>query len=117
MKKLWVLVLNVQLIGSVSFASEKTELQFTQCITWEKSATELTILPGPISRELHIKFPEAERDAAVSITDASGKKLLDKPIDPGNTQTSINIEKLEPGSYFVIFSSGNYRSSKLFVKQ
>ena len=77
----------------------------------------LEIAPGPVSKELVVSFPETTNKAVLTITDLKGAKILSKDIDAGSTKANINVGKLDAGTYFVVFSSAEGRSSKLFTKQ
>lgn len=77
----------------------------------------LEIAPGPINRELVINFTETTSNSTITITDLKGAKILSQAVDAGLNKTSINVSKLEAGTYFVVFTNGEARTSKLFVKQ
>ena len=82
-----------------------------------QNALQLEVAPGPVSRELVISFAEAGSNSTVTITDLKGTALLSKSVEAGSNKISINVSKLETGSYFVVLSNGELRSSKLFTKQ
>lgn len=81
------------------------------------SAVTLEIAPGPVTKELVVNFSEASSNSAITITDLKGAKVLSVAVEAGSSKASINVSKLSSGTYFLVFSSGEARASKLFVKQ
>lgn len=90
---------------------------FSYCTTdvadAQKEIQNINVFPNPVSDELHFLFTE-ENDALknISIYDISGKQVLSEK----TRNNSINVEKLEKGSYFIKINSEmkQYRS-KFFV--
>ena len=82
-----------------------------------KSSIVLEIAPGPVTKELVVNFSEASSNSALTITDLKGAKVLSVAVEAGASKASINVSKLSSGTYFVVFSNGEARASKLFVKQ
>ena len=87
-------------------------------IALENLATEtflknkITIFPNPVNNILTIKIPENTSISNISITDLTGKKVLEQ----NNNSTTVNVEKLQNGIYLLqIVSEGKTATSK-FIK-
>ncbi|WP_207533460.1 T9SS type A sorting domain-containing protein [Desertivirga arenae] len=77
----------------------------------------LEVVSGPVSKDLVISFTETASPSTVTITDLKGAKLLSQSVETGLNKASINVSKLSAGTYFVVLTNQEGRTSKVFVKQ
>lgn len=63
-----------------------------------KQAT-FTLYPNPASNQLYISLPNLTEESILTITDLTGKLLLQKTLNPNGT-TVVNTSQLAPGLYF-----------------
>lgn len=74
----------------------------------------IKVYPNPALNELKIKLQENNQLMEVKITDLSGKELLQFELN--QTEKTINISKLNPGSYFIHYKAKNSAGFKKFIK-
>ena len=78
------------------------------------------IFPNPATSEVNISFEtQAEGNVEIKVFDLNGKQVLqtNTATQKGKNQTSINIDQLISGVYFVHISGNKGDSSQLkFVK-
>lgn len=77
----------------------------------------LEVVSGPVNKELVITFTETSSASVVTITDLKGIKVLSQNLEAGSGKATINVAKLGSGTYFVVLTNEEGRTSKLFVKQ
>lgn len=77
----------------------------------------LLIYPNPVVSQLTVKHPQAEAGATMQVVGVDGKQLSTQPIQQHAVQTVVNVSRLIPGNYYVIYSVNGQRQSKLFEKQ
>lgn len=77
----------------------------------------LEVVSGPVNKELVITFTETSSASVVTITDLKGIKVLSQNLEAGSGKATINVAKLASGTYFVVLTNEEGRTSKLFVKQ
>ena len=74
------------------------------------------IYPNPVNDQLHITGLDPETDAAIVVTDITGKII--KKLDAGNINNiTINTRSLAPGTYYLIIQKENKRTAYKFIKQ
>ncbi|WP_207426236.1 T9SS type A sorting domain-containing protein [Pedobacter sp. SYSU D00535] len=98
--------------GEVPYGSELSTVREIN-----KASISLEIEPGVVTKELSLTVSEAQTGSTIDITDASGKKVSSHTLEAGTTKAKIDVSKLASGSYFVIYTDGSSRASKIFVKQ
>lgn len=80
-----------------------------------KNMNGFTIYPNPAKRKVHIVFDRPESSSTISITDLTGKTILEKQVN-GTSSTEFNISELPAGSYIINLSNATGSSSeKLFI--
>lgn len=73
----------------------------------------LSVYPNPASQTMKIQIPiPSDEDLPIQLIDLSGQLIKSAIIQKGNTSTSLNIENLKEGVYFVHFYGNNYQSTK-----
>ena len=111
--KLKSVVSSQQSASQTSYNVSQKIYYFSSCPTdvtdAENEIQSINVFPNPASDELHFSFTE-ENDALkhISIYDISGRQVLSEK----TKNNSINVEKLEKGSYFIKINSETkqYRS-------
>jgi uncharacterized protein YjbI with pentapeptide repeats len=80
------------------------------------SNTQLAVYPNPAVDVLNINISNASfKNSSVTITNVSGKQLINTNMSGANTQ--INIEGLSNGIYFVNITNENgFKKTVKFVK-
>lgn len=72
------------------------------------------IYPSITKNLINIQGLTTASSSTVLITDASGRKVLNKQITPGQSQISVDISSLSNGFYFVtITNNGAYQTAKI----
>ena len=83
--------------------------------TTEKNRT-LEIYPNPVSENLLINIPEISEDFILTVTDISGRTILQEKHQKGTPVINLNVDNIQKGLYFVrIKLSINYFTGK-FIK-
>ncbi|MES2567402.1 MAG: T9SS type A sorting domain-containing protein [Bacteroidota bacterium] len=91
-----------------------------QCLTTgikeQNLQTQITISPNPTNGTLNVSSGAKPTSVKLEITDALGKILLSEDHKEFN-QTSINVDHLSSGIYFLKLSSKDHTTTKKFVKE
>lgn len=77
----------------------------------------VVLSPNPAPGRLHVQLPAGHTYTALSITDLSGKQLMQKSIAPASTGMYLDIQHLRAGMYVLQLSNGNEKERISFVKQ
>ena len=118
MRKRVVLLMAWAALFSNANANEITKAEPANTgITSTKNSLVLEITPGLVTKDLVVNFTEAASGSSITITDLKGARILSQSVDAGSSKAIVNVSKLDAGTYFVVFSNGEARTSKLFVKQ
>ncbi len=75
---------------------------------------EVVVYPVPASNELNIRT-QLDHKAAFSVISVTGQKVLQGFIE--ESQSKINISRLEPGTYFIRITNGDKNEVSRFIKQ
>jgi hypothetical protein len=78
----------------------------------------LKIIPNPANDQIILAFKwDRSEPATIEITGASGKSVYyaGETINKGENKIKINIEKLQPGTYFVIIKGQNRSNMKKLI--
>lgn len=79
---------------------------------------ELQVFPNPVTKNMLVNFPAAEKNSVLKLCNASGEILLSQKIAKGQTQQNIDAAILSAGAYWLILEVGGMRKSiKLVMKQ
>lgn len=95
----------------------------TKAPLWMQESTNLTLsqfnlFPNPASHELTIGFEGPSGDYRLEVMDVKGAVLLKKDLyNQRQTQTVMDISKLNTGMFYLTIRSGNKASAKAFVKE
>lgn len=71
-----------------------------------------SIYPNPVSNVLTVTHTNAKPSATISIFGVDGKQLLTKKIVTGTTQSSIDVSKLNAGTYILSINDSVTRTLK-----
>ncbi len=81
----------------------------------------LQVYPNPTSDYLNIQYSDNDRfnstDFSLEIYDSTGKIIIHNEPDAFGNPSRINIENINPGTYFIIVKGKNFTASKKFIKQ
>lgn len=77
----------------------------------------LNVFPNPAVDQLIIKHSAAEAGTSVQVIATDGRQLLNQTVATGAVQTTVNVSRLVPGNYRLVYTVGAQRQSKAFVKQ
>lgn len=77
----------------------------------------LNIYPNPVQNQLIMQHPIAEAGTTVQLVSMDGRQLFTQNIQQGSVQTEMNVSKLLPGNYLVVFNMNGQRQSKAFIKK
>ena len=84
--------------------------------TVETDPSVFSINPNPVKEQLTVVHTDLKNTAIISVFDVNGKKLLSKTASE-NGQTTLDVNRLSKGIYFIECLSGEKRSVLKFVKQ
>ncbi len=74
------------------------------------------IYPNPADQNVNVELSvKLDEKVIVSITDAMGRTVISKTINPLETELTFNTEKLADGFYNVVLNTGNVLSAKPFL--
>jgi hypothetical protein len=82
-----------------------------------KGVIKLNVYPNPVQNSLVMQHPVAEAGTTVQLVGIDGRQLFTQNIQTGAVQTTINVSKLIPGNYMVVFNMNGQRQSKAFIKK
>lgn len=82
-----------------------------------KGLIKLNVYPNPVQHQLIMKHPVAEAGTTVQLVGIDGRQLFTQNVQRGAVQTTINVSKLMPGNYMVVFNMNGQRQSKAFIKK
>lgn len=79
---------------------------------------ELQLFPNPAQNQLSVKLPAAliNKPVIISITDYTGRTVLQKPVTVETKLQTLNIESLSKGVYQVSVTSENQKLTSRLVK-
>jgi len=93
--------LEITAIGTASATSAKANIAEINTI----SEDEYAIYPVPVRNNLNIKLADFENYSRVQILDMNSRNVAEQKINNG--ETTINVNSLTPGIYFVIIFDNN----------
>jgi YbbR domain-containing protein len=64
-----------------------------------------------------MQHPIAEAGTTVQLVSIDGRQLFTQNVQQGAVQTTLNVSKLIPGNYMVVFNMNGQRQSKTFIKK
>jgi hypothetical protein len=95
----------------------KDGTKITSDVLAVKGIIKLNVYPNPVQSQLVMQHPVAEAGATVQLVGIDGRQLFTQNIQTGAVQTTINVSKLIPGNYMVVFNMNGQRQSKAFIKK
>ncbi|OQP44605.1 hypothetical protein A4H97_09560 [Niastella yeongjuensis] len=95
----------------------KDGAKITSDVLAVKGVIKLNVYPNPVQNQLVMQHPLAEAGATVQLAGIDGRQLFTQNIQKGAVQTTINVSKLIPGNYMVVFNMNGERQSKTFIKK
>lgn len=82
-----------------------------------KGVIKLNVYPNPVQNQLVLQHPVAEAGSTVQLVGIDGRQLFTQNIQAGAAQTTVNVSKLIPGNYMLVFNMNGQRQSKSFIKK
>ncbi len=82
-----------------------------------KQSIKLDVFPNPVSTTAILSHTKADNNASVKIVTVDGKTVASVNVQVGATQSSVDVSKLAPGNYVVVFDNNGTKSVAQFVKQ
>jgi hypothetical protein len=85
-----------------------------------ENSIRLQVFPNPVSDVLQVQLPSLKKETVtISITDAAGKSVYTRStqLSEGNNASSIPVQHLSKGTYFLIVTNKEERQSIKFIKQ
>lgn len=95
----------------------KDGAKITSDVLAVKGIIKLNVYPNPVQNQLIMQHPVAEAGSTVQLVGIDGRQLLTQNIQQGAVQTTINVTRLIPGNYMVVFNMNGQRQSKSFIKK
>jgi hypothetical protein len=77
----------------------------------------LNVYPNPVQNQLVLQHPKAEAGTTLQLVGIDGRQLSVQKVQEGAVQTTVNVNKLIPGNYMVVFNMNGQRQSKAFIKK
>jgi len=94
-----------------SYAAGRTDTSFSTIIKLNSTVTAIntayttltgvSVYPNPSSKTIVVQHPSATGNAFIRVIASNGNIAVNKNVAIGNTQTVINIESLQSGSYII----------------
>ncbi|MBO6605727.1 M28 family peptidase [Psychroserpens sp.] len=101
---------------TISGCTERSDcVQFDTLSLDAFSKNEILVYPIPVKSELNIEFINLESDAELKLYDLSGKILLTK--EAKSSITSLNMQELPQGIYFLNIENSNKSGTYKIVKE
>jgi hypothetical protein len=80
----------------------------------------IQLFPNPVSDVLQVQIPSVKKETVTArITDATGRSVYvnQLPLAEGNNATSIPVQQLPTGTYYLVIDAKAGRQSRKFIKQ
>lgn len=100
----------VDLDGRYSFSK-------TIALTMHAAASSIHLLGNPVSNQLIISNPNQELLQQLIVTDATGRRVINKQFSTSTTVMKTDITSLKPGFYLVSMVTRNALVALSFIKQ
>jgi Secretion system C-terminal sorting domain len=81
-----------------------------------KQLLTLSVYPNPVVNTIVITHPKITEGAMLQILSAEGKLIKNIPVQVGTTQSTSDIGNLPKGSYLIMFTSNDGKTTVRFVK-
>lgn len=75
----------------------------------------VSLAPNPAYKQITVKYSTANDKATITIMSITGKLVHTEKVAAGNTQTTIDVNRLIPGIYTLVWNDGTQQTIK-FVK-
>lgn len=95
----------------------KDGVKITSEVLSVKGVVKLNLYPNPVQNSLVMQHPVAEAGTTVQLVSIDGRQLFTQNVQQGAVQTTLNVSKLIPGNYMVVFNMNGQRQSKTFIKK
>ncbi|HEY8898410.1 MAG TPA: T9SS type A sorting domain-containing protein, partial [Niastella sp.] len=95
----------------------KDGVKITSDVLSVKGVVKLNLYPNPVQNSLVMQHPVAEAGTTVQLVSIDGRQLFTQNVQQGAVQTTLNVSKLIPGNYMVVFNMNGQRQSKTFIKK
>ncbi len=82
----------------------------------DEFAAEVIVWPVPARDHLEVVLPTADGNWQVEVIDLNGGRLLQQNVGEKDTQLSLDLRGLQPGSYLLRWSNGRRGGQRLFLK-
>ncbi len=82
---------------------------------WQSASSALQIAPNPAQNK--IKIRHSTLGGTLSLKDVSGKTLLLREVQSGETSTEIQVAELLPGFYFVNWQGVEGQQSRVLIRE
>lgn len=93
----------------------KTGASYGPVAAVSDEAPELFIAPNPVQSSLQVQYPKSV-DGYLEIITSTGQKLRRVPAALGSTATSLDVQALVPGVYYLLYHNADTIAKQLFVK-
>jgi hypothetical protein len=91
---------------------------FSRIVVFNTKASEaFVVYPNPGAANISLQHGKAVKGATIQVLSVDGKLIRNFAVEENANQTSLNVEQLIAGSYFIHFVNGAERKSVQFVKQ
>ncbi len=82
-----------------------------------KASASLSIYPNPTSSTLTVNHAIAQAGASVKVISMNGKTVLQQELSLNSTSTQLDVSNLNSGSYLLMLSTQDQKSSLKFIKK
>ncbi len=93
----------------------KTGASYGPVAAVSDEAPELFIAPNPVVTSLQVQYPQSV-NGYLEISTATGQKVRRVAAAPGTTATSLDVQALQPGMYYLLYYNAGTITKQLFVK-
>lgn len=94
----------------------KTGASYGPVAAVSDEAPELFIAPNPVQSNLQVQYPQS-LDGYLEIITTTGQKVRRVPAAPGTTATSLDVQAMAPGMYYLLYYNAGTMTKQLFVKE
>lgn len=70
------------------------------------AARGFSIYPNPAANTIYIKHPRSGNNTSIVLYSMLGVKIAEWKATPNSTQTSVDVQRLQQGQYFIHYNSG-----------
>ncbi|WP_165958034.1 pectinesterase family protein [Segetibacter sp. 3557_3] len=91
--------------------------KYSQVVVVNSKTNGVTLYPNPAVSTIIVTHKTAKPNTTIAVVSADGKTLRVQTVQPGVTQTSVDVAPLPKGAYLIHINNGSVQSTASFIKK